>query len=156
MVFKPLGKSLYDFIKMNNFAGFPLRLVQSFFKQILRSIGFLHRIGFTHTDLKPENILLESQEYYETPFGQYSTKNKYFLPNRDKIRIIDFGGATKYDEYHSSIINTRQYRSPEVILQCCKWDEISDVWSIACIICELYTGELFFPTHSDEEHLAMI
>jgi hypothetical protein len=30
------------------------------------------------------------------------------------------------------------------------------VWSIGCIICELYTGELFFPTHEDEEHLAMI
>lgn len=75
---------------------------------------------------------------------------------RDKVRIIDFGGATRHDEYHSSIINTRQYRSPEVILQCCKWDEISDVWSIGCIICELYSGGLLFPTHSDEEHLAMI
>lgn len=48
---------------MNKFKGFPIKLVQSFFKQILRSIGFLHRIGYTHTDLKPENILLESQDY---------------------------------------------------------------------------------------------
>lgn len=66
MVFEPLGKSLYDFIKMNNYKGFPLKLLQSFFKQILKSIGFLHKIGYTHTDLKPENILLESQKYYES------------------------------------------------------------------------------------------
>lgn len=123
---------------MNSFKGFPIKLVQSFFRQILRSIGFLHRIGYTHTDLKPENILLETRTYYESQQNIYQTK--YYLPRRDDIRIIDFGGATKYDEYHSSIINTRQYRSPEVILQCCKWNEISDVWSIGCIICELYTG----------------
>lgn len=106
---------------MNNFKGFPIKYVQSFFKQILRSIGFLHKIGYTHTDLKPENILLENPDFEEVSSDQYQ-KNKYYLPLRDKVRIIDFGGATRHDEYHSTIINTRQYRSPEVILQCCKWD----------------------------------
>ena len=139
---------------MNNYKGFSIELVQSFFRQILRSVGFLHRIGYTHTDLKPENILLESGNFYER--RSKNGNHKYFIPSRDKIRIIDFGGATKYNEYHSSIINTRQYRSPEVLLQCCKWSEVSDVWSIGCIICELYTGDLFFATHADEEHIAMI
>lgn len=97
---------------MNSFKGFPLKLLQSFFKQILRSIGFLHKIGYTHTDLKPENILLEQQDYYETNYQDYPYRNKYYLPCKDKVRIIDFGGATRYDEYHSTIINTRQYRSP--------------------------------------------
>jgi serine/threonine protein kinase len=30
--------------------------------------------------------------------------------------MIDFGGATEVEEYHTAIINTRQYRAPEVIL----------------------------------------
>lgn len=47
---------------MNHYHGFPIKLVQSFFKQILHSIGFLHKIGYTHTDLKPENILLEERD----------------------------------------------------------------------------------------------
>ena len=157
MVFKPLGKSLYDFIKMNNYKGFPISMVQSFFRQILVSIGFMHSIGYTHTDLKPENILLEDESYYEVPSNNHERRrNKYYLPKCKKIRIIDFGGATKYNEYHSSIINTRQYRSPEVILQSIPWSEISDVWSIGCIISELITGELLFPTHDDVEHLAMM
>lgn len=59
LVFKPLGKSLYEVIKMNDYHGFSIKMVQSFFKQILQSVGFLHKIGYTHTDLKPENILLE-------------------------------------------------------------------------------------------------
>ena len=32
------------------------------------------------------------------------------------IRLIDFGSATFDDEYHSSVVSTRHYRAPEVIL----------------------------------------
>jgi serine/threonine protein kinase len=50
------------------------------------------------------------------------------------------GGATFEHEHHSSIINTRQYRAPEVILQSAKWNNASDMWGIACIVIELMTG----------------
>lgn len=46
------------------------------------------------------------------------------------------------DEGHDCIINTRQYRAPEVQLQCCLWDNKSDVWGIACIMAEMFTGIL--------------
>ena len=80
--------------------------------------------------------------------------------------MIDFGGATFDSDHHSSIINTRQYRAPEVILgilhkkritsECCEWNNKSDLWSIGCILVELYSGDLLFPTHESYEHLAMI
>ena len=54
------------------------------------------------------------------------------------------------------IINTRQYRSPEVILECGRWDNRNDIWSIACILIDLYTGELLFRTHNNQEHLSLI
>jgi serine/threonine protein kinase len=60
-------------------------------------------------------------------------------------QVIDFGGATYDWEYKSSIINTRQYRAPEVILGL-GWSTPSDVWSLGCILMELYTGELLFKT----------
>eukprot|EP01016_Furgasonia_blochmanni_P056559 TRINITY_DN9668_c0_g1_i1.p1 TRINITY_DN9668_c0_g1~~TRINITY_DN9668_c0_g1_i1.p1 ORF type:complete len:183 (-),score=18.37 TRINITY_DN9668_c0_g1_i1:205-753(-) len=78
------------------------------------------------------------------------------IPLDDRIKIIDMGGATYDDEYHSTIINTRQYRAPEVILGCCQWDKSSDLWSIGCILLELYSGDLFFETHDSYEHLALI
>lgn len=80
----------------------------------------------------------------------------YHYPLDNTIRIIDFGGATYSSERHSDIINTRQYRAPEVILGSMEWDEKSDIWSVACILIELYTGELLFPTHDNEEHLVLI
>lgn len=70
------------------------------------------------------------------------------IPASSAIKIIDFGNATWSYEYHASIINTRQYRAPEVILDL-GWDSTSDLWSVGAILIELISGELFFPTHSD-------
>jgi len=148
-----------------------LDLIQSFARQILRSIGFMHSIGLTHTDLKPENILLvddeveqvkisknedETNGYRSSTCSNSPQERVYNRPKNDKIKIIDMGGATYDHEHHSSIINTRQYRAPEVMLGCCEWDHSSDVWSIGCILLELYSGDLFFETHETYEHLAMI
>ena len=87
------------------------------------------------------------------------TKNFQF-PVNSSIKLIDFGGAVHYDEDRTSLINTRQYRAPEVILGTphsgLTWNEKSDIWSLACVLAELYTGELLFPTHDDYEHIAMI
>lgn len=82
-------------------------------------------------------------------------KIEYKIPLNSRIRIIDFGGAMFKSDAHSGTINTRQYRSPEVIMNF-KWDEKSDIWSLGCIFSELYTGEILFPTHSNLEHLCMI
>ena len=70
--------------------------------------------------------------------------------------MIDFGGATDLENGCWGTVNTRQYRGPEVILQCQPWDEKSDIWSLACILIELYSGSLYFSTHDEVEHLAMI
>jgi dual-specificity kinase len=48
------------------------------------------------------------------------------------------------------------YRAPEVILKNLCWNMSSDIWSMACILSELYMGELLFDTEEDIEHLAMI
>lgn len=70
--------------------------------------------------------------------------------------MIDFGGATFEKDHHTRLIQTRQYRAPEVILETGTWDTSSDIWSMACILSELYMGELLFDTHEDFEHIAMI
>ncbi|CAD8145506.1 unnamed protein product [Paramecium pentaurelia] len=152
MVFERLGKSLYDIIKQNNYIGFPMKYVQSFAKQIITSVAFLHQNQITHTDLKPENILTTNCEYKLIPFKG----KQIWVPEREIVKIIDLGGATFDYEYHSTIINTRQYRAPEVIMGYPKWNEYSDIWCIACVLLELYTGELYFQNKDDLEHIAMI
>lgn len=148
LVFEKLDRSLYEFCKANDYRGFPMEHVKSFAKQLLTSLQFCHSIKLIHTDLKTENVLLLDDAYDLDKDGERILRNT-------EIRLIDFGGATFDNEHHSSMINTRQYRSPEVILGL-PWSYPSDMWSLGCILAELFTGELLFSTHDDLEHLALI
>ncbi|PSN57044.1 Serine/threonine-protein kinase Doa [Blattella germanica] len=74
---------------------------------------------------------------------------------RTDVRLIDFGSATFDHEHHSTIVSTRHYRAPEVILEL-GWAQPCDVWSIGCIVFELYLGITLFQTHDNREHLAMM
>jgi len=77
------------------------------------------------------------------------------------IKIVDMGNACWADKHFSDDIQTRQYRSPEVILQS-GYDAACDMWSFACIAFELVTGDLLFDPQSgddytrDEDHLALM
>lgn len=162
LVFEPLGISLYDFLKRNGFRGFWMQDVQSFARQSLKALKFLHcQLQLTHTDLKPENVLLQCTETRESWFPREAQRKDkkdlgpYLRPVSSQIKIIDFGNATYEDEHHSSVINTRQYRGPEVVLEQ-GWNERSDNWSMGCILMELYTGEFLFGTHENLEHLALM
>lgn len=141
--------------------------------QLCYSTKFLHDNKLTHTDLKPENILFLTSDY-STSFnarkvgvqaqrvfssflnGFSSSQNRDIrrVKNTD-IRLIDFGSATFDHEHHSTIVSTRHYRAPEVILEL-GWAQPCDVWSIGCIMFELYLGITLFQTHDNREHLAMM
>lgn len=147
MIFERLGLSLYDFLKKNDFVPFPMVCVQDFCIQLLETLEFLHRLRLIHTDLKIENILLINDR--EIIFDGRR------VPESTRIKLIDFGGACYDNEKKSSLINTRQYRAPEVILEA-GWSMPSDMWSLGCILAELATGELLFATHDNVEHLALM
>merc|ERR1719283_654796 len=113
----------------------------------------MHKINLTHTDLKPENILFVDSEHDII----YDPKKKrdIRIVKRPEIRLIDFGSATFDHEHHSTIVSTRHYRAPEVILEL-GWSQPCDVWSVGCILFELYRGITLFQTHDNREHLAMM
>ncbi len=53
LVFEKLGKSLYDFIKENDYKGFSIEHIQDMTRQILEGMAFIHeRLKIVHTDLK--------------------------------------------------------------------------------------------------------
>eukprot|EP00359_Climacostomum_virens_P001753 CAMPEP_0204899314 /NCGR_PEP_ID=MMETSP1397-20131031/1785_1 /ASSEMBLY_ACC=CAM_ASM_000891 /TAXON_ID=49980 /ORGANISM="Climacostomum Climacostomum virens, Strain Stock W-24" /LENGTH=779 /DNA_ID=CAMNT_0052067263 /DNA_START=31 /DNA_END=2370 /DNA_ORIENTATION=+ len=78
-----------------------------------------------------------------------------------KIKIADLGNACWFDHHFSSEIQTRQYRSPEVMLGV-SYNASADMWSFACMIFELCTGDFMFepkggPEFSKEDdHLAQM
>ncbi|KAG0067850.1 dual specificity protein kinase kns1, partial [Podila epicladia] len=155
MVFELLGQSIYDWLKDNTFCPFPPNQIQQFAKQLLTSVAFLHRLRLIHTDLKPENILLANGDFRMATYkGKPGIKMRRILKNPD-IRLIDFGSATFEEDHHSSVVSTRHYRAPEIILGL-GWSYPCDIWSVGCILIEFLTGEALFQTHDNLEHLAMM
>ncbi|KAH1067374.1 hypothetical protein J1N35_032361 [Gossypium stocksii] len=158
IVFERLGPSLFDFLKRNKYCPFPVDLVREFGRQLLESVAYMHDLRLIHTDLKPENILLVSSEYVKLPGCKRSSSDEtHFrcLPKSSAIKLIDFGSTAFDNQNHSSIVSTRHYRAPEIILGL-GWSYPCDLWSVGCILIELCTGEALFQTHENLEHLAMM
>ncbi|XP_012215873.1 dual specificity protein kinase CLK1 isoform X2 [Linepithema humile] len=153
IAFEMLGLSVFDFLRDNNYQPYPLEHVRHMGYQLCYAVKFLHDNKLTHTDLKPENILFVDSDYDST----YNNKKRRDTRRvkRTDIRLIDFGSATFDHEHHSTIVSTRHYRAPEVILEL-GWSQPCDVWSIGCILFELYLGITLFQTHDNREHLAMM
>jgi serine/threonine-protein kinase SRPK3 len=78
-----------------------------------------------------------------------------------KIKIADLGNGCWLHHHFSTEIQTRQYRSPEVLIGC-HYDATADIWSLGCMVFELVTGNLLFqpkkgPTWSkNEDHIAQM
>ncbi|XP_017796332.1 PREDICTED: serine/threonine-protein kinase Doa isoform X3 [Habropoda laboriosa] len=153
IAFEMLGLSVFDFLRDNNYQPYPLEHVRHIGYQLCYAVKFLHDNKLTHTDLKPENILFVDSDYESI----YNSKKRRDIRRvkRTDIRLIDFGSATFDHEHHSTIVSTRHYRAPEVILEL-GWSQPCDVWSIGCILFELYLGITLFQTHDNREHLAMM
>ncbi|XP_056152764.1 dual specificity protein kinase CLK4b isoform X2 [Lampris incognitus] len=153
IAFELLGLSTYDFLKENNFQPFPIQHIRHMACQIIKAVRFLHKNKLTHTDLKPENILLINSEY-DIEYNAEMKRDERTLKKPD-VKVVDFGNATYDHEHHTSVVSTRHYRAPEVILDL-GWDHSCDVWSLGCILIEYYLGSTLFQTHDSKEHLAMM
>ena len=82
----------------------------------------------------------------------------------DRIRqvcLADFGNSCWTHRQFTDEVQTRQYRSPEVIIGN-GYGTAIDVWSAACMFFELLTGEFLFDPKQqddysrDEDHLALM
>lgn len=154
------GKTLKQFIKDYviqsrtdaNQDGFilPYELGMNLTQQIIEAIAYAHlsnehKKGILHLDLKPENI--------------------FYNPNNGLIKVLDFGlarYATKEDDEKTVFKGveglTKSYASPEALRRYQDDDEFEenkprlepsiedDVYSLACIIYELFSGKRPFGT----------
>jgi len=151
LVFDLLGLSVFDFMKNNDYNSYPMDQVRYIGYQLCHAVKFMHDNRLTHTDLKPENILFVNSNYRV----EQGKKRPIRVVEDASVRLIDLGSATFDHEHHSTIVSTRHYRAPEVILEL-GWNQPCDVWSIGCILFELHMGITLFQTHENREHLAMM
>ena len=135
-----LNDNLYDFydylLKNKIEEYFSMPRIQAIAKQVLTSLKYIHSLHLIHCDLKPENILLK-------------------CISKAEVKIIDFGSSNFIYDATSSYIQSRSYRAPEVIMGC-NYDYKIDIWSLGCILAELYSKTVLFMSDSVHSLLARV
>lgn len=103
-------------------------------KYLLIGINYLHSKQVVHRDIKPENILITNKASFKDM----------------SIKIIDFNVATiKYDRTLKGVTGTTDYMAPEVFSGV--YNERCDIWSCGVVLYLMVSGQLPFPSPSDEE-----
>ncbi|XP_036386579.1 homeodomain-interacting protein kinase 1-like isoform X2 [Megalops cyprinoides] len=139
LVFEMLEQNLYDFLKHSKFSPLLLKCIRPVLQQVATALMKLKNLGLIHADLKPENIMLVD------PLRQ---------PYR--VKVIDFGSASHVSKaVCSTYLQSRYYRAPEIILGL-PFCEAIDMWSLGCVIAELFLGWPLYPGASEYDQIRYI
>ena len=137
LVFEPMDMNLRDLTKKyGRGIGLHINAVKVYAAQMFIALLHLQHCGVLHADIKPDNILVNE--------------------SRTAIKICDFGSAMfSGDNEITPYLVSRFYRSPEVILGL-PYDHPMDMWSIGCVIYELFTGQILFKGRTNNEMLKLM
>lgn len=138
LVFEPMHMNLRQLLKKFNNQGLEMEAVRSFSKQMLSGLKLLLKCKILHADIKPDNILVAE--------------------NLKKIKICDLGSAARLSPEECEItpyLISRFYRAPEIMLGL-PYNEAADMWSIGCVIYELFTGQILFTGANNNDMLYQI
>jgi dual specificity protein kinase YAK1 len=182
LVFEMLGPNLYEILKKRQFRGLPIEAVRALVRQAAEGIQLLGTRNVVHCDLKPENILMVRSDVDSViaeckKMGTVETKedlgrvpdkdliSKPTQSNPDKpgsdeansqwIKLIDFGSACFEGQTTHTYIQSRFYRSPEVLIGL-PYDSAIDIWSLGCVAAELFLGLPILPGVHEHDQLGRI
>ncbi|KAA8497494.1 Cyclin-dependent kinase 2 [Porphyridium purpureum] len=108
--------------------------------QLLTALDYIHSQRVMHRDVSSSNILVDADHV---------------------LKVADFGLARFTDGLDGNAtltpsVVTLRYRAPELLLGSTTYTSAIDVWSAACVMFEMFTGEPLFEGESELVHLAQI
>ncbi|KAH0791551.1 CMGC family protein kinase [Histomonas meleagridis] len=126
------NRSLFEGLWQNDIIEI-LEGIRNIMQQLLLALDFMHTNGIIHCDIKPDNILFTDD---------FTTD----------IVVVDFGSATTDPSGVGQYLQSRFYRSPEVILGL-PYNQLIDIWSAGCIAAELYLDFVLFACENEGDCL---
>ncbi|ODV92691.1 hypothetical protein CANCADRAFT_30775, partial [Tortispora caseinolytica NRRL Y-17796] len=126
---------------LSNYGAFEEPLVRSFVRQILLGLAYLHNRDIIHRDIKGANILVD---------------------NKGGVKIGDFGISKRMDKdllsttrNRASLQGSVYWMAPEVVRQT-RYTKKADIWSLGCLVVEMFTGTHPFPEFTQMQALFKI
>lgn len=125
---------------LNNYGPFDEPLVKNFTRQILIGLAYLHKRNIIHRDIKGANILIDI---------------------KGGVKITDFGISKKLSPLNkqqnkrASLQGSVYWMAPEVVKQVVTTEK-ADIWSVGCVIVEMFTGKHPFPDFSQMQAIFKI
>ncbi|OAP57077.1 serine/threonine-protein kinase bur1 [Fonsecaea erecta] len=123
--------------------------IKCYMKQLLEGCAYLHENRILHRDMKTANLLIN---------------------NRGILQIADFGLARPYDDEpprpghgggeatreYTTLVVTRWYRPPELLLQLRKYTTAIDMWGVGCVFGEMFKHKPILTGDSDLNQARLI
>ena len=123
--------------------------LKCYMMQLLEGVAYLHRSKILHRDMKAANLLIN---------------------NEGNLQIADFGLARPYDDAppqpgqgngeatrgYTTVVVTRWYRPPELLLQLRNYTPAIDIWGVGCVFGEMFKKRPILPGNSDLNQLHLI
>lgn len=101
--------------------------------QLLAALKFIHSAKHLHRDIKPSNILVDSSCAIKLcDFGLCRSISTDGVESTERLVLTDY-------------IATRWYRSPEVLMGSRRYTEGIDLWSVGCIVGEMFRSRPLLP-----------
>uniref|UniRef100_A0A7S0YK75 cyclin-dependent kinase n=1 Tax=Polytomella parva TaxID=51329 RepID=A0A7S0YK75_9CHLO len=112
------------------------KMLKLYLWQILSGVAYCHSRRILHRDLKPQNLLIDKENY--------------------TLKLADFGLARAFGlpaRIFTHEVVTLWYRAPEILLGSKTYLTPVDVWSIGCIMAEMFNEKPLFQGGSEIEML---
>ena len=118
--------------------------VKSLIRQVLSGVAACHRLGVLHRDVKPGNVLIHADGTLKlADFGLARAASR-LNPRGDEPKAEEHdesGRSVVHDGSYTRGIQTRWYRSPEILLGATTYSAAVDVWSVGAILGELLSSQ---------------
>jgi len=137
LVFENMSMNLRELVKKyGRDVGLNISAVRQYAEQLMIGLHHMHRCKVIHADIKPDNILVNDRHTI--------------------VKFCDFGSAMYAgDNDITPYLVSRFYRAPEIILGL-PYDHALDMWSVGCVLYELFTGKILFPGRTNNEMLKLM
>ena len=123
--------------------------IKCYMLQLLEGLRYLHANKILHRDMKAANLLIN---------------------NKGILQIADFGLARPYDDPppqpgkgggeatrdYTTLVVTRWYRPPELLLQLRRYTSAIDMWGVGCVFGEMFKGRPILAGSSDLNQVQLI